>query len=593
MGDQRRTWTFGSEDALSTATHQKELSFTLSLCEAESWEYVGEGGDWQAWIRGHAIEMREGGSQDTEGDQAKTTGTLVDGQDQTDQVGSFLSGFELMNALKLNRMVDSFEHQESQLTGHYGLVVKSKTEVILYADRLRSFPLFYSLAGRRLWISDDLLWLRDQLGGEWQSHAALSLLRSAQLVAGRDTLWKGIYQLRAGEVLSWDGQRLNHVHRELYVHEEDQTMSEEALHSRLASVTERITERLISFADGALIVVPLSGGFDSRLVLAGLVAAGYPRLLAFTYGQSMGAEVRMSRDVAAALGVAWHFVEVSAEMWQRWPTSTHGKGVIARARRSGVLYHVQDPIAVEQLVSKGLIPPGSVVACGHSGDLHAGSVIDAKSMNIPLNEEGLVDLIVSKYFRFNAAEKLPERSDLVDEMLKELVTEQLSTRFRQHAIENEVTRELVIDELERWVWRERISKFLIQSMRCYEEHGLRWWLPLWDRDFTDLWLNVPLHLRGRDSAYRRFVDHYYQKVSGQAPRGATVRASQAQRIPLLKRVLLRSKLVQTMRLRARSPMGWYALLPLVTHWRSRIPEDHINAHLIRSELDWWRHHFEE
>lgn len=544
-----------------------KLNVIMCLQEEEAWSYIDLGGGAFCWVRGRA--------------------GLIDPRRDPSLLGAEEIA-HLWLSLIQHEGRGGGETLTSILTGHYALIGVHGDTVDLCSDRIRSFPLFYGVCDGRLWVSDDVLWLRSRLGGAWRVDSALSLLRTAQLVTGSATLWGGIEQLQASEVIQWAGGELSKRDGVMYEHHEDEGVSEGELHARLLASVHGLVQRLIELADGSLIVVPLSGGRDSRLILTALVQAKYPKLLAFTYGQSQGAEVKISREIAKQLGVPWRFVSLTPALWRAWPASPRGRGVIERARRSGTLYHVQDPIAIHALVAEGVIPEGSVVACGHSGDLHAGSVIDQKLMNTALSEQGLIDLIAAKYFRFNAEAPLPRGQNGEAMTVEEVVQRGVSARFSKRARAEGVSHALLVDEVERWVWRERISKFLVQSMRCYEEHGLRWWLPLWDAAFTDLWLDVPLKLRGRDGAYGRFVDAYFEDVSGHPAPEVIIRAGRPPRPPLLKRLLLRSQLIQVSRLRARSPMGWYALLPLWSHYRSRKPEDHINAHLIRAELEWWR-----
>ena len=261
-----------------------------------------------------------------------------------------------------------------------------------------------------------------------------------------------------------------------------------------------------------------------------------------------------------------------------------------RARSAGVLLHVQDPVAIKELVERGEIEQGSVLVYGHSGDVHAGSVIDEKSMKASLSAEGYVDLLARKYFRFQADTSPPhskERASTLDVMLRAKLARELSEPFKARAADG-VTREALIDELERWFWRERCSKYLVHSMRTHEMYGLRWWFPLWDEAFTRVWMRVPLKHRGRVGVYHEHVDEYFTEVAGVAPPRAVVRASSPRPTPWYKRVLLRSRLVQVLRLRSRHPFGWYALIPIWRHFTSAHPEEHLNVHLVDRELRWWR-----
>jgi asparagine synthase (glutamine-hydrolysing) len=60
-------------------------------------------------------------------------------------------------------------------------------------------------------------------------------------------------------------------------------------------------------------VVPLSGGLDSRIIVAMLKRLGVEDVICFTYGKKGNREAEISRQVAEALGYRWYFVEYTKE----------------------------------------------------------------------------------------------------------------------------------------------------------------------------------------------------------------------------------------------------------------------------------------
>lgn len=556
--DTSRTW----------QTLFNHYSITLYLQENDQWSYLeDQASNTQCWSRGTAFKINE----------------------YTDH----------LDANSLNNIWGRDEQKDLSnithtLTGHFTLIrlkIDTHLSIEFCSDRVRSFPLFYALKGKHFWISDDLLWLKDQLKASFHLKAAITLWRTAQLSSGRDTIFTGIHQLMASEVVLWNGTTLKHKHGFLFEHQEDHRINVQQLKQDLTRATDIFTQRLIHYANGAQIIVPLSGGFDSRLILTALVKAKYPNLLAFTYGRSMTKEVQISQNIAKQLGVKWEFIHYTSTQWESWAESEAGQKIIGLARRSGALYHIQDPMAFEVLYDRGVITAGSIVACGHSGDVHAGSLIDHKSMKAPLTEHGYLALLTNKYYRFNQTEKLPSYTLSIDKVLQSLhhtLAQNISPIFKAKIDEGTIDREAMIDELERWFWRERCAKFLVQSMRCYEAYNLRWWLPLWDAAFTDLWMHVPLIHRGRRGVYHQFVDELFEKVTGNKPKTAMVREHHHIETAYYKRLLLKSKGVQVLRVRMRSPMGWYYMIPFWKHWQSHDPSAHVNAHLMRNELIWWK-----
>jgi asparagine synthase (glutamine-hydrolysing) len=65
-----------------------------------------------------------------------------------------------------------------------------------------------------------------------------------------------------------------------------------------------------------------------------------------------------------------------------------------------------------------------------------------------------------------------------------------------------------------WDWRERQSKYIINSVRTYEFFGFDWWLPLWDKEFVEFWCRVPLLVRKERLWYNEVVSKIYESQAG-------------------------------------------------------------------------------
>lgn len=115
------------------------------------------------------------------------------------------------------------------------------------------------------------------------------------------------------------------------------------------------------------IVIPLSGGLDSRLLISFIQDKS--RIEAFTYGQSWtqkkSNEVVTARALSKKFNFKWRHIELEGyssytSQWiSKWGSSTHAHG----------MYQMQ----FYEKISK-LVPPGSIVLSGIIGDLLAGSL---------------------------------------------------------------------------------------------------------------------------------------------------------------------------------------------------------------------------
>jgi len=77
---------------------------------------------------------------------------------------------------------------------------------------------------------------------------------------------------------------------------------------RLDSIYKNVFSRLIESVQGRTIVIPLSGGYDSRSSAAILKKLGYGNVICFTYGRPESFEVQTSEKVAKDLGYKWCFI---------------------------------------------------------------------------------------------------------------------------------------------------------------------------------------------------------------------------------------------------------------------------------------------
>lgn len=61
------------------------------------------------------------------------------------------------------------------------------------------------------------------------------------------------------------------------------------------------------------------------------------------------------------------------------------------------------------------------------------------------------------------------------------------------------------ERFECWISTERVSKFIINSVRAYEFFGYEWWTPYWDNEFVRFWYNVPEILRTGQRLYKEYI----------------------------------------------------------------------------------------
>ncbi len=401
---------------------------------------------------------------------------------------------------------DGWMKSISSLNGFFALVSQDDRQLVAAVDRMRSIPLFYSESPDNFFLSDDAEWIRSEVGDRMMDPIARDEFRLTGYVTGSDTLYPHVKQLQAGELLVFDRMQSSHgesphfkTHRYYrFVHHEPHDFDERVLWQSLDTKASAAVKRLIEYAGGRQIVIPLSGGYDSRLIATLLCRQGYRNLLAFTYGVKGNKESAYSREVAQTLGIPWHFVEYGEEQWRSaWDTDERRE---YQKWASGwtSLPHAQDWIAVRVLTQKRIVDSNCIFVPGHSGDFIAGSHIpDDAFQGKPIDTDRLVKRILDRHYALaqgNAEQKFLAWKDRV------------LSRAEVHAVSNHIE---FADTFEKWDWQERQAKYIVNSVRVYEFFGHDWWLPLWDAEFMDFWHNVPLSLRRKRHWYLDYVKQVY------------------------------------------------------------------------------------
>lgn len=396
------------------------------------------------------------------------------------------------------------------LNGFFSVVCFGQNGLVAAVDRIRSIPIFYGKADGRVYLSDNAEWVRQQVGDKEMDPVARDEFQLAGYVTGQEMLFPNVKQLQAGELLritlSGSEPQIETYRYYWFTHTEPSEWDEPTLREELDRVTETSIKRLIKYADGRQIVVPLSGGYDSRLIVTMLKRLGYYNILAFTYGVPGNKESEYSRKVADALGIKWHFVEYSKELWhQAWQTDERWQ-YQKWASGWNSIPHVQDWPAVKRMKQEKAIDPNCVFAPGHSGDFVAGSHLPSIAFDSrSFNEEDLSNAIFERHYSLAPLAYLAQKD-------KRFWKNRALSTAEKIRIDNNHD---FADGFEKWDWQERQAKFICNSVRVYEFFGYDWWMPQWDAEFMAFWESVPLRLREGRKWYANYVKCIYAKETSE------------------------------------------------------------------------------
>lgn len=507
--------------------------------------------------------------------------------------GYAFHGDEFLDDRAIASLLDRFQDQTSWITqvqhlnGCFAAIRKNGRRLFAAVDRNRTIPLFYSGTETEILVTDRLGPTTTAEFDASMNPERVSEFRLTGYCTGDATLVPGFHQIRAGHMLAWDLENslepkvvryYSYDHGDLF---EDTT---ERLTERLNAVHMEVFHRLVESAEGRPLVLPLSGGYDSRLIATSLKDMGIDRVTCYCYGRAGNWEARISRELAQYLGFQWEFVPYTWQRWAAWSRLKEYKIYIENAGNLSSIAHVQDWPAIYELSRSSRIPSDSIVIPGHSGDFLAGSHVPigfAQRGSVGANE--VVDLLLFKHY------ELWDWSDS-DRKFRPAFAERIRGQLSE--IPNRLSLEQAANLLERWNWEERQAKFINNSVRCYEYHGLEWRLPLWDYSLMDFWRRVPVQLRIGRALYFQFANRYQHLPIGQPnrdrPAPLELLASAVKRSGLEKLTRVARRTLRAARWRHEYESGlmaWFGAVDRNFFKNTYTGHETLHSYMARAQLD--------
>jgi len=408
-----------------------------------------------------------------------------------------------------------FVRKVQVLNGFFAVVVRHEDEYYIAVDKVRSVPLFYTIKENQFVLSDDPQWIQNYIKSESVDLVSTFEFLLTGYVTGNYTLDQNVRQLQAGEALRVLNGSMPIICSERYyqfITSKDQgsNASKDDLLRRIDEVMLAAIERLIKFAAGRTVVIPLSGGLDSRLIAMNLKRLGYKNILTFSYGVKDNWESRVSQTVASQLGIPWHFVEYTRNLWKQWYWSSECQSYIKYASKLVSLAHLQDWPAIMELKNKGILSDDVVIVPGHTGDFVSGGHIPAElSGSTKCDIQKVIQAIWRHHYVLMPSELAAEYVGLNEQEALRSVWGRLEAYFEQNEM---LTVADAVGLYECWEWAERQAKYIVNSVRVYDFFGLDWWMPWWDQEVMLFWEYVPLQLRVDRHLYRKYVKCIEEKL---------------------------------------------------------------------------------
>lgn len=412
-----------------------------------------------------------------EKDNVRVKGCVIDDSGKSHQNENLADYFLGINT------IEGLKKLLAKTTGHFAAIISSSEFLIAVTDRGRSIPLYFRKDRGIVEISDSGFNLVDKqnLESEYDQYSFQEYLAAGHVTQNK-TLLKNVCQLGAGEIVYFTNEKVDIVSYYQFLPDNKNMDFFEKSVDRFVEILEGDYQNLINALNGRAVVIPLSGGYDSRSIASMFRRLGYKNVICYSFGQNGSPEMITSRKVAETLGYRWFFIETTPEMVKGFTESEEFLRYVDFAANVGSFYIIQDFFAVRKMRREGLVPDNAVFMPGHSGDTLGGS----NFLELFSGQENKTEMIkklikyrydlngVSKSFLKSAYQKIEGQCN------------------------NDYMPALWFDY---WCMKEWNPKMFANGVRVYEFFGYCYWLPLWGKNPLSFFANLPIEFRIRKELY--------------------------------------------------------------------------------------------
>lgn len=419
-----------------------------------------------------------------------------------DSKNNYYEKEKLISFFKNIKNEEQFINHIKDINGIFTVLIKINNKTLMATDTTRIFPLFYTFNNTALYISDDIEYLKEKFNiQEIDENSSNEFLISGYTLGGK-TLLKNIYSIQSNEYIIFDKDTIQQQGFFFsYSTKEVNKSDYSELRKQGIEAFENAFNRLIKSLNKRTAVIPLSGGYDSRLIAVMLKKHNYNNVICYTYGKKNNIELENSKNVADILGYKWIYIEYTNELIKGYIKSEKFKKFAHYTCKFISMPSLQDYFAVKYLSENKLIPSDSIFIPGHVGDNLGGSQFlkvipkNLKTFKIP-------NLIFKEKFNHN------EISNNSKEIIKNTIKQLLLDFDRNY--QNKIPYSV----FENFDLKERITKIIFKASRGYTFFGYEHRFPYWDKELLSFFKNVPIKHKRMKFLYNDILKNYYFEQYG-------------------------------------------------------------------------------
>ncbi len=406
----------------------------------------------------------------------------------------YISGELFIKAISENSAsFESFKIFAGQLNGQFAIVVFNETDTWAVCSHTWSYPLFYRFDNNNVYFSDNpKKLLSDKKEKETLSFSKLYFLAFG-VTPGNTTLKKGIFQVQPGEILRLGQNNTESFKIFTSAVQNKTTEKAEIKETDLHHILLNVFEKQYKCLKDKQVLLPLTRGYDSRLLGCLLKEFGHRNVICATWGRHQNSEQETARKVAGQLGYDHIFVDYSQEVPNGFSHTKEFESFIGYSGHFSSMPFLQDYFAIRTLKNKKIIDNQTVALPGHPGDFLRGSHLDSKMADNDTSY--MISKIIDAF-----GSSFPLRTEQ-----EKRIREHISQTFFSQKDES------LWSNYENWDYEERQCKFIGNSTLVFPFFGLEFLMPLFDLKILRFFQKVPFKQKLGAKLYNHTLETFFFK----------------------------------------------------------------------------------
>lgn len=402
---------------------------------------------------------------------------------------AYIMGAKAIRQINIPTGFDDFAKLINNLNGRFSIVVTHEKETWVASDKLRSIPLFFTKEDGNNFISDSIENIFGNNTPINPERKAVDVFLRTGYTINNYSLVKNVFIIEPAEIIRFHNDEWK---KQSYLsHPKPKNIADVdivANATQLKEVLHLIFKRLFNALGTRPIVIPLSGGYDSRLIA--YMAKMYHKgsIQTYTYGVKNNCEIANAKKTAETLGLKWIFIEYNKELIEDFTNCETFKSYYPYASNYSSLFWLQDYFAVKKLKDDKIVADNSVFIPGLSADAIAGVTLSKKK----ISKNTALKIFSENFNLINSSKS--QKVSIVSEIEKNY----------NHGVDNNW------ETLYKWNVFNRQAKFVANSARVYNFFGYDFYIPYWDNEFLFFFLELPFELRTFKKLYNDVVEQIFK-----------------------------------------------------------------------------------